>query len=373
MNRDLYEVLGVAKSATASDLKKAYRALAQKWHPDKNPNDKGAEEKFKEAANAYQILSDEEKRPIYDRHGFDGLRRGGAPGPGTNPFDQGVGGFNNVEDIFSAFGDLFGDFFAAQQRTVHRGADLRVDLSISFNEAVWGARKSVDITRAVACGKCRGTGAASGTKPEMCQKCQGKRHVNIPQGFFMVQSMCSACQGAGSTNKNPCRDCDGRAVRTETSTIMVTVPVGVDDEQLLRLSGQGESVPGGSSGDLYIMLRVGYDERFTRKGADIISEVPINVFQAMLGGEIEIDTLEDGRDGTTILELRPGTQPGEEIIRRGQGIPFVSKPGRGDHYIRFSVDVPKKFTAAQEATLRELAEDFKQPGRQAKKKAGRRS
>lgn len=370
-SRDLYEVLGVPRGATASDLKKAYRSLAQKFHPDKCPGDKSAEDKFKEAANAYQILSDNEKRSIYDRYGFDGLRRGGA-GPGPGQGGPGFGGFNNVEDIFSAFGDLFSDFFAGRRsRQAGRGADLRLELPITFSEAVWGAQKSVEITRSVGCQTCHASGAAPGTKAEVCRTCQGKGQVVHPQGFFMVQTMCAQCQGAGKTIKDPCRDCHGRTVRTETSALSLTVPAGVDDGQTLRVTGKGEVLPGGTPGDLYVVLLVHGDRRFEREGDDIISEVPISFFQAALGGEVEVDTLDENCEGTAILELRAGTQSGDEIVRRGQGIPHVTDHGRGDHYIRFVVEIPKKLTAKQEKILRDVAEDFGEDRSRPKKKAKR--
>ena len=371
--RDLYEVLGVPRGATAADLKKAYRTLAQQFHPDKCPGDKTAEEKFKEAASAYQILADSEKRAIYDRYGFDGLRRGGGGGPGSGPGGPGFGGFNNVEDIFSAFGDLFSDFFVGRGRAWQpgRGADLRIELPIAFHEAVWGVRKSVEITRSVGCQACRATGAAAGAKVEVCRTCQGKGQVVHPQGFFMVQTSCSQCQGAGKTIKDPCRDCHGRGVRSETSTLDVIVPAGVDDHQTLRVSGKGESLASGSPGDLYVVLLVDGDKRFEREGDDIISEVPITFFQATLGGEIEVDTLDDKCEGTAILELRAGTQPGDEIVRRGQGVPHVTNHGRGDHYIRFVIEIPKKLTSKQEKILRELAAEFGEDRSRTKKRAKR--
>ena len=373
--RDLYEVLGVPRAATSADIKKAYRERAQQFHPDKNvPGDKQAEEKFKEAANAYQVLSDESKRAAYDRYGFDGLRRGGASGdPGAGPGFDGFGGFNNVEDIFSAFGDLFSDFFVNRNRTrqAGQGANLRLELPITFAEAVWGVRKDVEVTRSASCQKCRASGAAPGTKAEICRTCQGKGSIVHAQGFFMVQTTCAQCQGAGKTIKDPCRDCHGRGVSAETSTLTVTVPPGVDDSQTLRISGKGESAPGGTAGDLYVVLIVSKDDRFEREGDDITSEVPISFFQAALGGEVEIDTLDDACEGTAILELRPGTQSGDEVMRRGQGIPHVADHGRGDHYVRFVVEVPRKLTAKQEKILREVAVEFGEDRPRTKKKAKR--
>src|SRR5512143_2684024 len=264
--RDLYEVLGVERGASQADLKKAYRRLAQQFHPDKNPDDKAAEEKFKEAANAYQILSDDEQRAAYDRYGFDGLRRGGGGANGA--------GFSNVEDIFSAFGDLFGDFFGGRSsgRRQPRGADLRVDLELTFAEAVWGVTKEVKVTRAISCGTCSGSGAAPGSKPEVCRTCQGKGQVVHSQGFFMVQSTCPHCRGLGKQIKDPCEDCRGRGLKPDTTTLSVTVPSGVDDGQTLRLAGKGETAAGGT-GHLYVVLHVQGDERFRRDAEDVLTEI----------------------------------------------------------------------------------------------------
>lgn len=359
--RDLYEVLGVERGASQSDLKKAYRRLAQQFHPDKCGGDKDAEEKFKEAANAYQVLSDDEQRALYDRYGFDGIRRGGGgPGPG----------FSTVEDIFSAFGDLFGDFFGGRTsgKRTPRGADLRVDLELTFAEAVWGCTKEVKVSRAIACDTCKGSGAAAGSKAEVCRTCQGKGQVVHAQGFFMVQTTCPHCRGAGKTIKDPCEDCRGRGTKAETSTLTVTVPAGVDDGQTLRLAGKGETAPGGTTGHLYVVLHVQGDERFRREGDDVLSEVPISFVKAALGGEIEIYTLEDNCNGTATVELKPGTQPGDVIVRRGQGVPHVGEHGRGDHAIQFKVEIPKKLSARQEELLRELASELGEDGVRAEKR-----
>jgi molecular chaperone DnaJ len=350
--RDLYEVLGVERGASQADLKKAYRRLAQQYHPDKCPDDKAAEEKFKEAANAYQVLSDDEQRAVYDRYGFDGLRRGGGGG-GQGP------GFSNVEDIFSAFGDLFGDFFGGRAggRRSARGADLRVDLELKFADAVWGCTKDVEVTRDLACAGCNGTGAAPGSKPEVCSACKGKGQVVHAQGFFMVQTTCPQCRGAGKSIKDPCADCRGRGTKPETSTLTVTVPAGVDDGQTLRLAGKGEAGPGGT-GHLYVVLHVQGDDRFRRDGEDILTEVPVSFVKAALGGEVDVYTLDDGCDGSATVELKPGTQPGEVMVRRGQGIPRVGGGGRGDQVVQWKVEIPKKLTSRQEELLRELATDL---------------
>jgi molecular chaperone DnaJ len=352
--RDLYEVLGVERGASQSDLKKAYRKLAQQYHPDKCPNDKSAEDKFKEAANAYQILADDEKRALYDRYGFEGINGRGGGGPGA--------GFSNVDDIFSAFGDLFGDFFGGRgggrAQRQPRGADLRVDLELIFAEAVWGCTKDVKVTRAIGCTTCNATGAAPGSKPEVCRTCQGKGQVVHSQGFFMVQTTCPQCRGAGKTIKEPCEDCRGRGVKPEVSTLSVTVPAGVDDGQTLRLAGKGEAAAGGTAGHLYVVLHVQGDERFKRDGDDILTEVPVSFVKAALGGEVEIHTLEDKCMGTATVELKPGTQPGDVIVRRGQGIPHVGEHGRGDQVIQFKVEIPRRLTSKQEELLRELANEL---------------
>ncbi|HEX7840464.1 MAG TPA: molecular chaperone DnaJ [Kofleriaceae bacterium] len=346
--RDLYEVLEVDRQASPSDLKKAYYRLAKKYHPDHNPGDKEAEEKFKEASNAYSVLSDEDQRQRYDRFGFDGIRGANGNAPG---------GYTNVEDILSAFGDIFGDFFGGRggARRQPRGADLRVDLNLTFAEAVWGTSKEVKVSRDVACATCAGSGARPGSKPEICRTCQGKGQVVHAQGFFMVQTTCPHCRGAGKSIKDPCEDCRGRGTLPETSTLTVTVPSGVDDGQTLRLAGKGEAAPGGTAGHLYVVLHVQGDERFKRDAEDVLTEVPISFVKAALGGEIEVHTLDENCTGSAAVELRPGIQPDEVIVRRGQGIPRVGGGGRGDHVLQFKVEIPKKLTARQEELMRELA------------------
>ena len=359
--RDLYEVLGVEKGCDQSDLKKAYRRLAQQHHPDKNPEDKAAEEKFKEAANAYQILSNDEQRAIYDRYGFDGLRgRGASSGSG----------FSNVEDVFSAFGDLFGDFFGGRSsggRRQARGADLRVDLELTFAEAVWGTTKDVKVARDIACETCSGSGAAAGSKPEVCKTCGGKCQVVHSQGFFMVQSTCPHCRGQGKTIKEVCPDCRGRGTQPETTTLSVTVPAGVDDGQTLRLAGKGETAPGGTTGHLYVVLHVQGDERFRRDAEDVLTEIPVSFVKAALGGEVEIHTLDDNCNGTATVELKAGTQPGDVLVRRGQGIPHVNASGRGEQVVQWKVEIPKKLSTRQMELMRELAADL---GEEVKEKRG---
>lgn len=350
--RDLYEVLGVDRQASQADLKKAYYRLAKQYHPDHNPNDRDAEEKFKEASNAYQVLSDDDQRQRYDRFGFDGLRGGS----GFN----GNSGFSNVEDIFSAFGDIFGDFFGGRTsgRRQPRGADLRVDLELTFAEAVWGTTKEVKVSREVACATCNASGAAPGSKAEVCKTCQGKGQVVHAQGFFMVQTTCPHCRGAGKQIKEPCTDCRGRGTKPETSTLQVTVPAGVDDGQTLRLANKGEQAPNGTAGHLYVVLHVQGDERFKRENEDVLTEVNVSFVKAALGGEVEVYTLDDSCQGTTTIDLKPGTQPDEVIVRRGQGIPRVGESGRGDQVLQIKVDIPKKLSGKAEELMRELATEL---------------
>lgn len=361
--RDLYEVLEVPRTASDTDLKKAYRRLAKKYHPDVCPGDKAAEEKFKEAANAYHVLSDTELRASYDRYGLDGLRRGGAPGaepPSTGspaagpPFE----GFKSVDDIFSAFGDLFGDFFSQHAARSARGPDRHIELHLPFHEAVWGGRRDVKITRTASCSTCGGTGGARGGRVDPCRICQGKGQVNHPQGFFMVQTTCGQCQGRGKTITTPCTSCQGKGVAPETLTLSLTIPPGINEGQTLRIGGKGEFPPGGTPGDLYVILRVEKDDRFARDKDDVVSDVSISFARAALGGEVEIDTLEDNCRGAAILELSPGTQPGDLVVRRGQGIPHLEGHDRGDHLIRFRIEVPRKLTDKQAKILREFATEL---------------
>ena len=350
--RDLYEVLEVDRQASPSDLKKAYYRLAKKYHPDHNPGDKEAEDKFKEASNAYSILSDDEQRQRYDRFGFEGIRGPNGAGPG---------GYSSVEDILSAFGDVFGDFFGGRGggRRQPRGNDLRIDVNLTFAEAVWGSTKDVKVARNIACTTCTGSGARPGSKPEVCRTCQGKGQVVHAQGFFMVQTTCPHCRGAGKSIKDPCEDCRGRGTRQETSSLTVTIPAGVDDGVTLRIAGRGEAAPGGTAGHLYVVLHVQGDERFKRDGEDVLTEVPISFLKAALGGEVEVYTLDDNCNGTATVELKAGIQPDDVVVRRGQGIPRAGGDGsRGDHVLQCKVEIPKKLTARQEELMRELAGEF---------------
>ncbi|WAC07478.1 MAG: molecular chaperone DnaJ [Thermodesulfobacteriota bacterium] len=343
--RDYYEVLGVPKDAGEADIKKAYRQLALQHHPDRNPGDKEAEEKFKEAAEAYEVLRDSEKRSLYDRFGYEGLR-------GT-----GFTGFTGFEDIFSSFGSIFEEFFGFGTRTrsrnaTHAGADLRYDLRISFLEAAFGVEKEVEIEKRQICASCKGTGSAPGTRPEICPTCRGRGQVMHSQGFFSISTTCPQCHGETTVIKNPCSHCRGAGKVRKNKKVIVKVPAGVETGTRLRLSGEGEDgVRGGSSGDLYVVIFVQEHEFFERKGYDISCQIPISFPQAALGAEIEVPTLE----GSTKIFIPQGTQSGEVFRLKDLGIPFVRGGGRGDQYVQIVVKTPANLSEQQEGLLREFA------------------
>jgi molecular chaperone DnaJ len=334
---DLYKVLGVPPDADQTTLKKAYRDLAQKFHPDKCPGDKAAEETFKQAANAYHVLSDPARRALYDQQGA------GPPPPGP--------GFTNVDDVISTFGDLFSEFFArpgGERRKNRRGKDLYVDLHLTFFEAVWGTTKAVTFTRGVPCDRC------AGTPPEMCRACQGKGQVSHSQGFFIAQTTCRQCQGAGKRIQVQCEGCGGNGTRAETASLRVNVPAGVDEGQLLRAVGKGDCSMHGTPGNLLLTLRVREDPRFKRHGDEVRSEVLITMVQAALGTELEVPGLGQGGEERVTIVINPGTQPGDCFVRAGQGVPRRDGTGRGDHVLQFKVVVPKRLSARQLKLLREF-------------------
>jgi len=344
--RDFYEVLGVGREASDTDIKKAYRRLAMEYHPDRNPGDKSAEEKFKEASNAYKVLSDPGQRSRYDQFGPEGLNGNAA-------------GFRGVDDIFSAFGDLFSDFFGTPRggRRQRRGADLQVHLELSFAEAVHGVSREIEIARNEPCETCDGSGAKPGTKREDCQVCGGKGQVLHAQGFFMIQTTCPSCRGEGSTVKERCPECRGAGTQSKSSKLTINVPAGVDDGQTLRLAGKGESARGGSSGHLYVSLHVKPDKRFVRDGEDVLTDVPISYVTAALGGEVEVPTLDEMCKGTARVDVKAGTQPGDVVVRGGKGVPRVNGRGAGDHVVRFVVEIPKKMSTREKELLREIADE----------------
>lgn len=346
--RDYYEVLGVPRTATEQDIKSAYRKLALKYHPDRNPGDKQAEEKFKEAAEAYSVLADPDKRHLYDRYGHAGL--GGAA---TSGFDPNV--FHGFEDILGGLGDFFGfgDLFGGgRRRGPQRGADLRYDLDISFEEAARGTETTIQIPRAEACDTCRGSGAAPGSRPSTCPQCHGLGQLRYQQGFFSVARTCGQCRGTGSVITRPCSTCRGAGRVQKDRKLTVRIPAGIATGQRLRLAGEGEAGPsGGPPGDLYVVIHVQEHPFFHRDGNDLYCEIPVNFPTLALGGEIRIPTLE-GEESFTLPE---GTESGTTFRLRGRGLPDVGGQGRGDLLVTLKVRTPKKLTREQRKLLEQLA------------------
>lgn len=344
--RDFYEVLGVEKSSSQDEIARAYRKLALKYHPDSNQGDTEAIHKFKEAAEAYEVLSDEQKRARYDRFGHAG--------------NDGQGGFRDVGDIFEAFGDVFGgtifeDFFGGGRgRTrVRRGADLRCDVTLDLAEAARGVTKTVSLTRHATCDSCSGSGAAAGSQPEACRRCQGRGQVVQATGVLRVQTTCPICRGSGKTISNPCKSCDGHGLRPHEVKLEVKIPPGVDDDMRVRLQGEGQPSPdGGPRGDAYCFIHVKPHPIFKRDGHDLILQLPIAFSQAALGASIEVPTL----DGRKSLDIANGTQSGTVYRLRGQGMPDPHTGAKGDLLVQTIIEVPKKLGKRQQELLRELAE-----------------
>ncbi|HIE60168.1 MAG TPA: molecular chaperone DnaJ [Microbacterium sp.] len=347
--RDYYEVLGVPKDADGSTMKKSYRKLAMQFHPDRNPDDPEAAVKFKEAAEAYDVLSDDEKRSRYDRFGHEGLR-----GAGYQGFE---GGF---EDIFSAFGDMFGDLFGGGGRRrggggnrPARGDDLRYDLSIDFDTPVNGGSEEIALTRNEACDTCEGSGGKPGTEPVTCSTCGGHGEVLQRQAFLQIRTTCPSCRGQGRSYAEPCGECSGRKRIATERKLTVNVPAGVDDGMRLRLSGEGEpGWLGGPPGDLYVFIHVRPHEIFERHGDDIICRLDLSFAQAALGAEIEVPII----DGSDSIDIPGGTQTGDLLRLRGQGMPNVRGGRRGDQIMHCFVRTPKKLNERQKELFRELAE-----------------
>ncbi|MBW2494786.1 MAG: molecular chaperone DnaJ [Deltaproteobacteria bacterium] len=349
--RDYYEVLGVSRDVGDAELKKAYRAKAMADHPDRNPDDPAAEERFKEASEAYAVLSDPEKRRAYDRFGHAGVGAGG-PGGGFQDF----GDLGNFSDLFSdLFGDIFGGGGGRQRRgRGQRGADLRYNLSIDLADVVEGIQAQIKIPKMRPCESCSGSGAEAGTQPEMCPSCNGSGQVILQQGFFRISRPCEGCGGAGEVVQHRCRDCRGAGRIESEQTISVTVPPGVDDGTRLRLTGEGQAgISGGPPGDLYVVIALKPDERFEREGANLHCAVPVSFPQAALGAEVEIDTLE----GKAKLKVPAGTQSGKVLRMRGKGVSTLRSSSRGDLLAHVYVEVPTRLNARQRELLEELAEE----------------
>jgi molecular chaperone DnaJ len=348
--RDYYEVLGVGRDARQEDIKKAYRSAALKHHPDRNPGNKEAEEEFKEAAEAYEVLSDSEKRQLYDRFGHEGLR---GHGPS----------FTSVEDIFDYFGDvfgggIFGSLFGQGRRGgragPRAGRSLKIEVELTFKEVYSGIEKEITLKRRERCETCKGTGAKAGTEKADCHVCHGRGEILQSQGFFRIRTTCPNCGGTGKVIKDPCKKCKGSGTVPVTRTITVKIPAGIEDGARLRIAGEGDpGEPGAPNGDLFCFITVKGHKYFIRHGDNIVTELNVSMTQAALGAEFEVPTVDDR---TAVLRVPRGTQTGDVLRLAGMGFPNIRGYGRGDHLIRIVVQIPKKLSARQEDLLREFAE-----------------
>ncbi len=352
--RDYYEVLGVDRSADADAIKKAYRKLAVANHPDKNPGDEAAERRFKEAAEAYAVLGDADKKQRYDQFGHAGVDGAGGGGPG----------FASAEDIFAAFGDMFGGggggggFFdqifggGARRGRGRRGASLKIDLELTLEEVATGVKKTIELKRSEACGTCAGSGAKPGTKKKTCQTCEGHGQVVRSQGFFQLRQTCPTCEGQGERIESPCTKCKGRGAVPKTSPVNITIPAGIEHGHAERIPGQGEPGEGGAPpGDLIVVLHVQEHEVFTRYGDDLLMQTRISFRQAVMGDEVDIPTIIGEQ---VAMKIPAGTQPGQKLRVRSQGLPRPDGYGRGNLVVQIQVEVPAKVTAEQ----RELLDKF---------------
>ncbi len=342
--RDYYEILGVDRQAPADEIKRAFRKLAIQYHPDKNPGDAEAEARFKEAAEAYEVLSDDQKRANYDRFGHDGV--------------QGGSQFGGFEDIFSAFGDIFGggsifgDIFGGGGQTRQKGASLRCELAIDLNECLTGTEKTIGLKRRVACETCDGSGAKPGTKPQTCSMCRGAGQVSQTQGFFTMRTPCPRCHGEGTIVKDPCAKCSGHGRVIRKTEVTVKIPPGLDEGMEIRIPGEGEAGPGNAPpGDLYCRIRIKPHKIFSRQGEHLFVEFPISFPQAALGADIEVPTL----TGSKTVPVPAGTQSGEIIHLGGQGLPRPDGYNRGDLLVQVMIETPKRLSSEQEELLREYA------------------
>lgn len=353
--KDYYDILGVSKNANDDEIKKAYRTLAKKYHPDMNPGDKAAEEKFKDVNQAYAVLSDPDKRSKYDQFGEDAVNGSGGAGPGFGGF----GGFGGMDfDISDIFGDFFGGGRSSQRRNgPTQGDDLLAKIVITFEEAAFGCKKEIKYVKVDSCSECNGTGAAKGTSPKTCSRCGGTGQVRVQQrtmfGVMQTTKTCDLCNGKGKTIDTPCKNCGGKGVKNVSKTIEVTIPAGIDNGQRLTIRNMGNAGKnGGPNGDLYVAVSVKPHDIFTRDGFNIYCEVPIAFYEAVLGAKIDVPTL----DGKTEYSIPSGTQTGSSFTLRGQGIQNINGRGRGDLIFKVNVDVPTGLNGAQKDALRKYAE-----------------
>ena len=350
--RDYYDVLNVSKNATKDEIKKSYRRLAMNFHPDRNTNDANAEKKFKEAKEAYEVLSDNSKKETYDRFGHDGLNQTGGRGP------SGAEGFSDI------FGDVFGDIFGGGRgggrNQVFRGADLRYELKLDLEKAISGDSIKINIPTQVTCNECSGSGAKEGSSPVKCGTCDGVGQVRMQQGFFSVQQTCPKCQGNGTVIQDPCLKCHGLGRTAKTKTLSVKVPSGVDNGDRIRLSGEGEAGKnGGPSGDLYVEIRVNPHKIFEREGSNISCEIPISILVAALGGEIKMPTL----NGSVSVKIPPGTQSGKIFRLKGKGVTTARDNRVGDLYAAISVETPVNLSSKQKDILKDFYTSIEKGGK----------
>ena len=345
MSTDYYEILSVGRNASAGEIKKAYRKLAMKYHPDRNPDDKKAEARFKECTEAYEVLSDDKKRQIYDTYGHDGLKNSGYRGPG------------NFEDVFSNFGDIFGDLFgfsggrnqAARRDGPIQGNDLRYDLSVTFMEAIHGGSKEVELTRRDTCWTCEGTGCRPGHQKETCPTCNGRGQVIRSQGFFQVSTACPKCRGEGQIVTDPCSDCNGVGLVEQTKKVIIKIPAGVDTGARMRLRGEGEGGRrGGQTGDLYVIIHVLEHDFFKRDGDTIYCQLPVSMVKAALGDTVEVPTVH----GKKKLDIPAGSQSGDIFTLRKEGVPSLRGHGKGDMIVELQVQTPTNLCEEQKQVLR---------------------
>ncbi len=348
--KDYYEILGVPRNASQEEIKRAYRRLARQYHPDLHPGDKEAEERFKEISEAYEVLSDPEKRAVYDARGYAGLK------------DQGYHGFTDVEDIFSAFSDIFEEFLGGfggftrrrrAERRPRRGADLSYEITVSLEDVYFGREITLEVERYENCETCGGSGLAPGAQPQYCPTCKGRGHVVHTEGFFRLSATCPTCHGVGTFISDPCPACRGEGRLRRRRQLKVRLPRGIEDGAVIKLAGEGEAgLYGGPPGDLYLRVHILPHDVFERKGKDLYLEVPISVVEAMLGGEIEVPTFEE----KVKVKVPRGIQPGDTLALEGKGLPDLHGGKPGDLILRFRVEIPKDLTKRQEELLREFAE-----------------
>ncbi len=354
--RDYYEVLGASKTATEDELKQAYRKLALKYHPDKNKGNPEAEEKFKEATEAYEVLRDSKKRASYDKYGHEGVN--GFEGFGRTAYSD----FSDIFGDLGGFGDIFGSFFGGSSfggrgqggKRARRGSDIQYDLLITLEEAASGREAQIEIPRRETCETCGGTGSKNGSKPSVCPVCNGTGQIRQTQGFFSISQPCSRCHGEGQIITSPCKTCGGTGLTAKKRTITVKVPAGVESGSRLKISGEGEQAPnGGTAGDLYVVIHVKKHEIFERHGNDILCIINVSFPTVCLGGEIDVPTISGG---TAKMRIPPSTENGSMFRLKGNGIPYLGSYGKGDQLVKINIDVPKKLSAKQKELLQKFAE-----------------